>query len=46
MNDDRDDDREIDEVLLEYLGDDLLRVMLEPPRVPTFAAETLAPRPS
>lgn len=55
MSDDREDDRDvgagvgyyddpIDEVLIEYLGDELLGIMLEPPRVPTFAAETLPPK--
>lgn len=37
------DDPAIDEVLIEYLGDELLGLMLEPPRVPSFAAETVPP---
>lgn len=34
---------EVDEVLWDYLGDELLRELLTPPRVPTFARETERP---
>lgn len=36
---------DVDGLLLEMLGEDLLGVMLQPPRVPSFAAETVRPPP-
>jgi hypothetical protein len=37
----------IDEDLLRFLSEDLLRILLAPPKVPAFAKETVRPaRPS
>lgn len=36
-------DSDIDNVLWDHLTDDLLRLLLAPPRVPAFLADTVPP---